>query len=79
MARAPEGTPLLAVLSTIIRPERVEALARELGVVTRRRKVDATALVWTLVLAFESATGRTIEAMRLAYVSLPTVVHPAGA
>lgn len=67
MARAPEGTPLLTALSSIIRPKRVEELAREVGVVRRRRKVEATALVWTLVLAFESATGRTIEAMRLAY------------
>lgn len=67
MARAPKGTALLAALATIIVPDRVETLARELGVVERRRKVDVAALVWTLVLAFESATGRTIESMRQAY------------
>lgn len=67
MARAPKGTPLLAALATIIVPERIEQLARDLGVVVRSRKVDVSALVWTLVLAFESATGRTIEAMRQAY------------
>ncbi len=67
MARESNGTALLAALATIIVPRRVELLAREFGVVERSRKVDATALVWTLVLAFESATGRTIESMRQAY------------
>lgn len=67
MARAPEGTSLLAALATVIVPTRVRELASELGVVTRQRKVDVVALVWTLVLAFDVGSDRTIESMRNGY------------
>lgn len=54
-------------LTTLISPRRVRALARELGVVRRRRKVDVVALVYSLVLGFASGNRRTLAGLRRAY------------
>ena len=51
-------------LTTLISPRRVRALARELGVVRRRRKVDVVALVYSVVLGFASGNRRTLAGLR---------------
>jgi len=60
--------PLLGeALASSLPQDHVEATARRLGVVKRKRKVDIVALVWTLVLGFQAGTQRTIDALRTTY------------
>ncbi|MBW2529683.1 MAG: IS4 family transposase, partial [Deltaproteobacteria bacterium] len=47
-----EDTSLRRSLATVLTPKRIRALARELGVVQRRRKIDIVALVYSLALGF---------------------------
>ena len=54
-------------LTTLIAPRRVRALARELGVVRRRRKVDVVALVYALVLGYAASAQRSLAGLRRAY------------
>ncbi len=54
-------------LARFITPERVSEAADRLGVVQRDRKVSVFALVWTLVLGFQSGSERTLEALRHVY------------
>lgn len=54
-------------LASFLTRERIDELARALGVLKRERKVDLTSLVWTLTLAFQVGTSRTIEGLRVAY------------
>jgi IS4 transposase len=48
-------------------PARVRALADEVGLVERQRKVDPVALLWSLILGFALGKDRTIAALRRAY------------
>ena len=66
MARA-RDSQIRRSLTTLISPRRVRSLARELGVVRRRRKVDVVALVYSLVLGFASGNRRTLAGLRRAY------------
>lgn len=66
MARS-DGSTLATRLATLLPRPVVEELARERGVVERQRKVDVYALVWALVLGFQSGSERTIETLRGAY------------
>jgi len=66
MAQSDSNT-LDARLATLLPRSMVEEVARERGVVQRQRKVDVYALVWTLVLGFQTGSARTIEALRGAY------------
>ena len=60
--------PLLGeALASSLPRDHVEATARRLEVVKRKRKVDIVALVWTLVLGFQAGTQRTIDALRTTY------------
>lgn len=54
-------------LATFVTREKVEQHARELGVVQRERKTDVFALVWALVLGFQTGAERTLEALRHSY------------
>jgi IS4 transposase len=47
---------------------RIRALARQRGVVRRRRKLDIVALVYSLVLGFASGDRRTLTTLRRAYL-----------
>lgn len=62
-----DGSTLAARLATLLPRPMVEKLARERRVVQRQRKVDVYALVWALVLGFQTGSERTIEALRGAY------------
>jgi putative transposase len=54
-------------LTTLLPRSRLEELARESGMLQRRRKVDPTAMVWTLVLGFGAGRERTLAGLRRAY------------
>src|SRR5450432_3979763 len=54
-------------LTSLISPRRIRAVARELGAVRRRRKVDVVALVYSLVLGFATGDRRTLAGLRRAY------------
>ncbi len=57
----------------------LEALARETGVLQRRRKVDPVALFWTLILSFGVGSTRTIAALRRAHASATGICLSASA
>jgi IS4 transposase len=54
-------------LTSLLRPRRIRRLAREVGAVRRRRKVDIVALVYSLALGFASGKVRTLTGLRRAY------------
>jgi len=54
-------------LTSLIPTRRLNALARRSGLVQRRRKVDAMALFWTIVLGFGGGRERTLAGLRRAY------------
>lgn len=47
-------------------PQRIQALACELGVVRRQRKVDIVALVYRLALGFSASNRRSLAGLRRA-------------
>ena len=54
-------------LTTLMPPARMRALAQEVGLVKRQRKVDPVALLWSLILGFALGKERTITALRRAF------------
>ena len=72
MARR-QASHIRAALSRALPKKRIRALARELGVVKRRRRVDIVALVYSLVLGFESGERRTLSGLRRAYARVTGV------
>ena len=54
-------------LTSLMPAANVRALAREVGLVERARKVDSVPLLWSLVLGFAVGKERTIAAVRRAY------------
>jgi len=61
------GTALDTQLATLLPKTVIEDAARRHGVVERQRKVAVHALVWSLILGFQTGSERTIEALRTAY------------
>ena len=66
MTENPSPT-LTQPLATLLPREQVEQEAKRLGVVVRQRTVNVYALVWTLVLGFQTGSQRTITALQWAY------------
>ena len=62
-----EDTSLRRSLATVLPPKRIRALASELGVVQRRRKIDIVALVCSLALVFAVGGRRSLAGLRRAY------------
>jgi len=62
-----EGTSLRRSLTSLAPPKRIRALASELGVVQRRRKIDIVALVYALALGFSVGARRSLTGLRRAY------------
>jgi IS4 transposase len=58
--------PIRSAIGSVLSGPKIEALARELGVVQRQRKVRAAALVMAVVFGFAGAE-RSLAAMRRAY------------
>ena len=54
-------------LTSLLSARRLHTLARETGVLQRRRKVDPMALFWTIVLGFGAGRERSLAGMRRAY------------
>jgi hypothetical protein len=54
------STTLTQPLTTLLPREHIEEEAKRLGVVVRQPTVDIYALVWTLVLGFQTGSQRTI-------------------
>jgi len=78
MAR-PRIIPIRQELNKLIRPARLEEIAVEAGAVQRQRKVQITALFWTLVLGFAVGSKRTIASLRRAYeMATGTVLVPSA-
>jgi IS4 transposase len=73
MAR-PRIIPIRKELNKLIHSPRLEKIAEETGVVQRHRKVQITALFWTLVLGFAVGGKRTIASLRRAFEMATGVV-----
>jgi len=67
MAR-PAASHIRNALTSLIPPRRIRDLARELGVVQRRRKLDVVALVYALALGFSVGKQRTLSGLRRTYL-----------
>ena len=67
MAR-PAASHILGALTSLVPRRRIRELARELGVVQRRRKLDVVALVYALALGFSVGDRRTLSGLRRAYL-----------
>ncbi|MBW2527375.1 MAG: hypothetical protein JRI23_24550 [Deltaproteobacteria bacterium] len=61
-----EDTSLRRSLATVLPPKRIRALARELGVVQRRRKIYIVVLVYSLALGFAVGGRRSLAGLRRA-------------
>jgi len=66
MPRSP-SVPIHRTLRKFLPPALVEASARATGAFQRVRKVDAYALVWSLILGFSAGKVRTIAGLRRVY------------
>lgn len=64
MARRGQDTRLGKLLQGAISAKRVWSMAREVGFVKRRGKVNPNTLLWTLVLGFGAGRARTVSALR---------------
>ena len=69
-ALEPSSTVIEERLTKVFPPNWLETRARILGVVVRDRKVDITALVWSLVLGFAVGNSRSIEELRRTYIRI---------
>ena len=54
-------------LTSLLPKAELEALARESGMMRRRRKVDPSAMLWTLALGFGSGSKRSLAGLRRTY------------
>lgn len=60
-------SPIREAVGSLLSRQRINRLARELGVVKRQRKVRAVAFVAAIVLGFATGAERTLAGMRRAY------------
>ena len=54
-------------LTTLLSKAEIERLAHESGAVRRRRKVDASAMLWTVLLGFGTGRERTLASLPRTY------------
>ena len=54
-------------LTTLLPQAEIERLAQESGAVRRRRKVDASAMLWSVLLGFGTGRERTLAGVRRTY------------
>ncbi len=66
MARS-KSIGIRETLTSLLPRAEFERLARESTMLKRRRKVDPSAMLWTLVLGFGSGGERTLAGLRRAY------------
>lgn len=68
MVYRPSDSVIEHRLTRVFPEERLRKLARNTGLVERRRKLDAAALFWALTLGFTVGEDRSIEALRQSYL-----------
>ncbi len=61
------NSPIRDAIESVLAPVRINALARQLGVVKRQRKVDIVVFVGAVVLGFATGAQRSLAGMRRAY------------
>jgi putative transposase len=59
--------PIRAAIGSLLAPERIDTLGRELGVVKRQRKLCLASFVGALALGFAAGAQRSLAGMRRAY------------
>jgi putative transposase len=59
--------PIRAAVGSVLAPERINALGRELGVLKRQRKLCLAAFIGALALGFAAGAQRSLAGMRRAY------------
>ena len=67
MARRGQHTKFGEVLQAAIKAKRVWAIARQVGFVKRKGKINPNDFLWTLALGFGSGRARSISALRRTY------------
>lgn len=67
MARDAECTRILSELRSLFPSRWLEATAREVGWLQRRRRITPVAMFWTLVLGFGCGKERTLASLRRTY------------
>ena len=55
------------MLTSMLPKAEIERLAHESGAIRRRRKVDASAMLWTVLLGFGTGRERTLAGLRRTY------------
>ena len=68
MAYRPGNSVIEYRLARTFPAERLRELARDTGLVERRRKLDAAALFWSLTFGFTVGENRSLEALRQSYL-----------
>ena len=66
MARA-QSIGIRRRLNALLPPDELDRLALESGLIRRRRKLDPTLMLWTLVLGFGAGRTRSLAALRRVY------------
>ena len=66
MAR-PKCIGVRETLTTLLPKAEIERLAHKIGAVRRRRKVDASAMLWSVLLGFGTGRERTLAGVRRTY------------
>ena len=67
MARPP-ASHIKEALTSLLPRRRIRNLARQLGVIRRRRKLDVVAFIYSLVLGFGAGDRRNLAGLRRAYL-----------
>ena len=66
-------------LNTLLPPEELQRLARESGMVRRRRKLDPVAMLWTLAFGFDAGRARSLASLRRVYQRVTgTLIAPSS-
>jgi len=61
------NSPIREAIESVLAPDRIRALAGELGVVKRQRKLDIVVFVGVVVLGFATGAQRSLAGMRRVY------------
>lgn len=62
-----QDNPIRDTLTRLLPSHRIQSVAREVGAVQRKRKIDIVHLVWTLILGFGGGSERTLAGLRRAF------------
>ena len=66
MARS-KSIDIRTTLTTLLPRDELKRVARDIGFVRRRRRLDPVAMLWTLALGFGAGTERSLASLRRLY------------